>query len=166
MRSDTLKQNGDRIAKAENDGETWRVVNDIINPKTTNNITIRTENGEISAEKEVAEVFNKYFVDKINTLKEGIDPSFVKDPMEKISEKVKNKNLKFELRPVTVNAVEKIMKQMKKKKSKGADGIPQECLLLGLEALAAPLTGIINQSITDGKRQPSFRFSRKVVLNS
>ena len=55
-------QNGDRITKAENDGETWRVVNDIINPKTSNNITIRTENGEISAEKEVAEVFLLYQV--------------------------------------------------------------------------------------------------------
>ena len=33
--------------------------------------------------------------------------------------------------------VEKIMKKMAKKKSKGKDGISQECLLLGQEALAA-----------------------------
>ena len=39
--------------------------------------------------------------------------------------------------------VEKIMKKMAKKKSKGKDGISQECLLLGQEALAAPITAII-----------------------
>ena len=54
--------------------------------------------------------------------------------------KVKNKNLRFGLKPVTVTAVTKIMKAMKKKKSKGNNGISQECLLLGLEVIAAPLT--------------------------
>ena len=51
--------------------------------------------------------------------------------------------------------VEKIMKKMAKKKSKGKDGISQECLLLGQEALAAPITAIINQSIESGVSQPA-----------
>ena len=42
------------------------------------------------------------------------------------------------------------MKSMSKKKSKGNDGVSQECLLLGGEVLAAPLTKIINNSITSG----------------
>ena len=42
------------------------------------------------------------------------------------------------------------MKKMAKKKSKGSDDISQECLILGLEALAAPLTEIINNSINTG----------------
>ena len=48
-------------------------------------------------------------------------------------------------------AVKKIMKKMSKKKSKGKDGIPQDCLLIGLDALAAPLTEVINCSIESGK---------------
>ena len=39
---------------------------------------------------------------------------------------------------------------MSKKKSKGNDGVSQECLLLGVEVLAVPLTQIINNSITMG----------------
>ena len=39
---------------------------------------------------------------------------------------------------------------MSKKKSKGKDGISQECLLQGLDVLAAPLTQIINTSIMTG----------------
>ena len=52
--------------------------------------------------------------------------------------------MKFSIRQVTVKEVRKIMKNMSKKKSKGNDGISQECLLLGLDVLAAPLTKIIN----------------------
>ena len=39
------------------------------------------------------------------------------------------------------------MKSVAKKKSKGNDGISQECLLLGTEVLAKPLTSIINDFI-------------------
>ena len=63
---------------------------------------------------------------------------------------MEGKNLQFSLKTVSVRKVEKIMKKMVKKKSKGKDGISQECLLLGQEALAAPLTTIINESIETG----------------
>ena len=39
---------------------------------------------------------------------------------------------------------------MAKKKSKGNDGIPQDCLLLGLEVVADPLTEVVNSSILAG----------------
>ena len=46
--------------------------------------------------------------------------------------------------------VQRVMKKMSNKKSKGRDGIPQDCLLMGQEVLAAPLTKIINSSIVSG----------------
>ena len=150
LRRDTLQQNGDRIERAGNEGETWRIINDIIKPRSSASLTVRTPEGEISDEEEIAEVFNQFFVNKINTLKANIDKSDQADPLEKIKNKVKDMNLKFSLKTVTVKAVRKIMKQMKKKKSKGNDGITQECLLLGEETLAGPLTEIINQSIETG----------------
>ena len=39
---------------------------------------------------------------------------------------------------------------LKKKKGSGSDGLTQEQLLLGAKALAAPLTRLINSSITSG----------------
>ena len=147
LRRDTLQQNGDRIEKAGNEGETWKIINEIIKPRSSARLIVTTPEGEASDEEEVAVLFNQFFVNKINTLKANIDKSNVKDPLEKIKNKVKDMNLKFALKPVTVKVVRKIMKQMKKKKSKGNDGITQECLLLGGEALADPLTEIINKSI-------------------
>ena len=150
IRKDTMNMNADRIAKAKNEGETWRVVNDIIKPKNSTPITIRTVAGDVTDEAKVAESFNKFFVEKISNLKASIDPSYVKDPLSKIEEKVKHKNLKFKIKTVTMETVQKTMKKMSKKKSRGSDDISQECLLLGLEALAAPLTEIINTSISTG----------------
>ena len=150
MRLDTLEQNAKRISEAKNEGETWKVVNDIIRPKSETKITISTPVGDVSDEQEVANSFNRFFVDKIELLKENIDPDYVKDPLEKIKEKIKNKNLNFSVKPVSVKEVTKIMKKMSKKKSKGNDGISQECLLKGLDVLATPLTKIINNSISTG----------------
>lgn len=150
IRSDTLQQNGERISKAANEGESWKIVNEIIKPRSVNNITIHTAGGETNVESEVATALNNFFVEKINSLKANIDPNLVRDPLEKIRKKFEGKNLHFSLKTVTIRKVEKVMKKMAKKKSKGKDGISQECLLLGQEALAAPLTAIINQSIETG----------------
>lgn len=72
--------NADRIAKAKNEGETWRVVNDIIKPRSSNPITLKTADGELTEEAEVADRFNKFFVKKISDLKQAIDPCSIKDP--------------------------------------------------------------------------------------
>ena len=59
---------------------------------------------------------------------------------------MENKNLKFSLKTVTVKTVKKVMRKMKMKKSTGADGITQECLLMGAEVLAKPL--VCNRQIS------------------
>ena len=150
IRNDTMQRNGDRIANADNEGEMWRIVNKIVKPKSDNQIIINSPEGPITEEAKVADAFNKFFVDKIESLKERIDPNSITDPLTRIKEKFANSNLKFKLKPVTISQVKKSMKTMSKKKSKGTDGIPQDCLLLGLEVLAAPLTEVINCSINTG----------------
>jgi hypothetical protein len=118
MKLDTLERNSRRILEAKIEGETWRVVNEILKPNGTTKLTIASPDGDLSEEIEVADSFNKYFVDKIRDLKESIDPAHVKDPLEKIAKKVKDKSLKFSLRTVSTKIVTKIMKQMAKKEQR------------------------------------------------
>ena len=47
------------------------------------------------------------------------------DPLKILKEKMAALDLKFELKPVTVKSVRKLMGKMKKKKSAGADEINQ-----------------------------------------
>ncbi len=59
-------------------------------------------------------------------------------------------HLRFSLKTVSEKKVYKAICSLKKKKSSGSDGLTQEQLVLGAKALAAPLTRIINSSITSG----------------
>ena len=70
---------------------------------------------------------------------------------------MKGKNLDFKIKQVSISTVKKTMKRMSKKKSKGKDGIPQDCLLMGIEALATPLSNVINSSIESGMFPESWR---------
>ena len=54
MRKDTLDQNSQRISEAKNEGETWKVVNEILKLNIVTKITIRTPEGEQSDEIIVA----------------------------------------------------------------------------------------------------------------
>ena len=63
---------------------------------------------------------------------------------------MERKNLRFSLKTVSEKKVYKAICSLKKKKSSGSDGLTQEQLVLGAKALAAPLTRLINSSITSG----------------
>ena len=77
--------------------------------------------GWITEEQELANTFNNFFVDKVEKLKDNINPNMVKDPLEKLKAKLEGKNLKFSLKPVTEKIVKKAMDKMKRKKSSGKD---------------------------------------------
>ena len=50
MRMDALEQNSRIIHEAKNESETWKVVNEIIRPRSTAKITISTPMGDVSEE--------------------------------------------------------------------------------------------------------------------
>ena len=91
MKIDTLERNSKRISEAKNEGEVWKVVNDITKPHSKTKIILKTQDGDITEDLDVATKLNKYFFDKIENLKANIDPEYIEDPLAKTKEKVKNK---------------------------------------------------------------------------
>ena len=65
--------------------------------------------------------------------------------------KQENSDIEFSFKPVGVETISKIIKELKNKTSAGFDGISSEVLKLGAEALAEPLCNIINLSLKSGK---------------
>ena len=51
-------------------------------------------------------------VQKCEKLKEEIDGSLVRDPLEKLAKKMQSNNSKFELKPITQAKLRKVMKKM------------------------------------------------------
>ena len=100
---------------------------------------------------EIAKVFNEFFVKKVSDLKANIDKSKVVNPITKLKKAMETNTETFSLRTVSVEHVEKLIKATKKKFSSGADGIPQNIMALGAEALERPLAKVINKSNCNGQ---------------
>ena len=66
---------------------------------------------------EVAEIFNEFFVQKIEKLKENIDQSYVEDPLVGLKNKVESKNLKFNLATISEEKILKAIKGMKTRRA-------------------------------------------------
>ena len=105
---------------------------------------------KIDNPQEVAETFNKWFKEKIETLIKKIDKSDLEDPFERLKSKMANRKLSFSLSPVDVREVLEVLKYLKPKTSCGPDGISSEMIKMCKEELAGPLTLIINRSICSG----------------
>ena len=127
------------------------MVNDITKPRSESNWKLEEDGKEIKDEKVIADIFNRYFIEKIEKLKKDSNPKYVAEPLEKLKKKMQHKNLKFELKTVSEKKVRKAMLSLRKKKSAGKDGLSQEQLILGTDVLAIPLTRIINTSIKTGE---------------
>jgi hypothetical protein len=71
----------------------WKVVKDITSSKSSSTISLVENGKKTEDEKEVAEVFNSFFVEKIQDLKNNIDQSKVEDPFIRLREKMEPKIL-------------------------------------------------------------------------
>ena len=151
MRNDKIRMNGERIESAKDEKETWKIINEITNPQEKSAWKLVEDGVEVDDEQQIADKMNEFFVEKVAGLKKNIDKTMVKDPLEKIKKKLRERNLQFRLKSVTEKTVKKAMDGMKKKKSSGKDGVSQECLLMGKDVLKIPLTRIINNSIETGR---------------
>ena len=81
------------------------------------NITLIEGGVTIEDDLEVAEIFNSFFVKKIETLKDNRDVSMIEDPLNRHKQKMKPKNLKFKLKQVSEKTVLKAIRGMKNKKA-------------------------------------------------
>ena len=77
--------------------------------------------------------------------------------LEPLRKKYENSVLEFRFEKVDVQTVRKIIKELKKKTSHGWDEISSEILKMGADALAEPLTAIINHSIETSKFPTSWK---------
>ena len=74
--------------RARREDEVWKVINEVTKPKEDKQWTLREGGREIHDENEIAEIFNQFFIQKIEDLKDNIDATQIKDPTEKLKEKI------------------------------------------------------------------------------
>jgi hypothetical protein len=66
-------------------------VNVVIYPQVKKSLTVNEDGKIIEDEKEIGNIFNSFFIEKIINLRENIDQTMVTDPTEKLKEKMERK---------------------------------------------------------------------------
>ena len=94
----------------------------------------------------LASSMNGFFIDKVKSLRSKI-PLVNCDPLKKMKEAMQNRQCNFNLSPVTIPEVMKIIKGLKNSSATGVDFIDTRTVKLGAELLAPAITHIINLSI-------------------
>lgn len=87
--------------------ETWRVLNQILCKEIGEITRIKHDNNEFNDDYEIANEFNKYFINSINEINDSI-PNITF-----IDEIVLNQNLSFEFRAVSINEIKCCLKELK-----------------------------------------------------
>ena len=95
----------------------------------------------------IAGTMNSFFLGKVAGLRENI-PDSVTDPMSKLRESMRSRQCSFSLSTVGPDEVLKVIKNLKNSKSTGTDNIDTYVIKLVSQDILAPLTHIINISIT------------------
>ena len=143
----------------------WKVVNGLLEKgKGAEKIELLENGVKLTTEKEVADCLNDFFPDKIEKLKERINPALKHDPLKKMREKYKNQNLTFTFDQVSSKFVKKIIGGMKPKKSCGLDGISSFYIKMVSEEVAPILTELINTSLSLGNFPKCFKVSKVTAL--
>ena len=64
IKRDTIDHNNNRIDKAKDENEVWKVTKDIINPMKENNMSIKINNIITEDPLQIANAFNSFFIKK------------------------------------------------------------------------------------------------------
>jgi hypothetical protein len=146
-----------RMEKLEQKMSPEKIVKEITEPKIEKQWNIKDINKVITAEEEVAEIFNRHFTDKIEKLKTNIVKEYLEEPLERMRTKMSNKNLKSSIKTVSEKKVAKVIRSLSKTQSAGRDSLSQENLILGKEVLKISLTRLMKNSIENGEFPKSWK---------
>jgi hypothetical protein len=155
-----IRENDKHISNASNkSGAAWQVINKELGKSSisSKNIELNGGNNRISNPRIIAELFNSYFVEIVEKLA---------DQNSKTHANYDTTNLKLHTcpatmltNPVTENEVEKVIHNLKGKRSSGFDDVPDTIVKKCVHFIKKPLTDICNASFETGNFPDRFKMA-------
>ena len=140
----------------ENGNDVWKAAKQVTDPVSVQKMELN-ENGEmIKDDQKISNIICKFFKTKIEDIEKSI-PVIDEDPIERLRENLKDRNLSFSLHEVTEIQVEKAIRSMKNKKSSGIDFVSPVIIKMAVDILKIPLWYIVNSSIVEGQFPDSWK---------
>ena len=105
----------------------WKLYSKTINGIYSKNMMLNDGGRIISNNKDIANIMNNHFKQKIIDLKKSL-PVNVNDPMEKMKSDVGDRRCKFEIQNITISEAKKAIRNLKPKMSSGISGVPKRII--------------------------------------
>ena len=136
-----------KLENSKNCKDGWKTINELLNKKSKSTIInkIKTENVEVTGDKNIAEEFNRYFSTIGPKLGDNL-PSSEINPMSYVTPS----SQVFNFRNITFEDIKNEISKIKNGKSAGLDKISNKLLLAAGETIVNSLTYIFNLSINTG----------------
>ena len=117
----------------------------------------------VSSPSGLATTMNKFFLEKVKKLREGIPPSD-KDPLAWMQESMATRNCSFSFKPVSVQEISKIVAGLRCSKATGVDYISVGNLKLIAKEISPCLAHITNISVATNSFPSSYKHAKVVPL--
>ena len=115
----------------------------------------------INSPKGLATTMNRYFISKVNRLRQGI-PRSNSDPLKVLRETMTDRSCNFQFKPVHPDNILEIIKGLKNSKSTGLDFIYINIIKLVVDDILPAITHIVNLSIRDATFPRSWKLAKAV----
>ena len=111
----------------------------------------------------IATEINKFFINKVKLIRDGI--MYLPNSFTKCKEIMEGKNCKLGLGHVTLSKVNKLLKNLKNSKSTSIDELDNFCVKIAADEIDRPLHHIITLSILQHKFPRSWKYSKVIPLH-
>ena len=111
----------------------------------------------------IATEMNTYFIKKVQMIREGI--SFLGNQFTMCKEIMASKRCKLNIRYVSVQKVNKLLKKLKNSKSTSLDELDNFCVKLAADIIDKPLHHIITLSLLSSRFPCCWKFSKVIPLH-
>ena len=150
--------------KLENTDDMWKTVKNWLGWKNSGPPTqLFFEGRVVTKPAGLASSMNKFFIDKVKSLRQNI-PQVARDPLKEMKEAMQLRQSMFQLQPVTVEEVGKLIKSLKSSSATGMDYIDTNIIKLAADQLAPILTFIVNLSIQTSTFPSSWKWHKVIPL--
>ena len=165
MRKEKASWERKRLDHAENSSTNlWKNIKGWLNWKESGPPTqLFSEGSLISSPKALATTMNRYFISKVNRLRQGIARSD-SDPLKVLRETMSDRACHLDLKPVHPDDVLDIIRNLKNSKSTGLDYIDTNIIKLVVKDILPAITHIVNLSIRDAIFPSTWKLAKVVPL--
>ena len=165
MKKEKASWEKQRLDHAQNSSTNlWKNIKGWLNWKASGPPTQLFADGSlISSPKALATTMNRYFISKVDRLRQGI-PRNNSDPLKVLRKTMADRSCSFHFKPVHPDNILEIIKGLRNSKATGLDYIDVNIIKLVVDDIVPAITHIVNLSIRDATFPRSWKFAKVVPL--